>query len=174
MDKVRDGKGRYSKNDSKVLEERLIKKITVLERELVDAKIKMHKEGYIHVPFSWGGCGRVLLCLGSFLLLVLNVWSVVFFWGFFNIGNLFAFSDVMDKSLVSTSQLFFLFPLFFCWFCVWLFVFCLKAWHDGGWDDLGGLVVGLVGGWVGSLVGGLVVGLVFGLVFGLIVGLSES
>lgn len=119
--------------------------------ELVNKKVKEHKEGYIHIPFSWGGFYRGAAGIGSTLLMIACLYGVYYFWGVFHIGNFFVPASQIDKSLISNSQLFFLYPLFAWFFSVWLMFICLKIWHDGNTDDVGDLVVGLV----------------FGLVFGL-------
>jgi len=126
-------------------------KINQLEQKIVDmetikyrTEIEKHRIGYIHIPWSTGGFCRFLAYWGSLWLVVLNVFSLFYFWGFFNIGNLFLSTDKIDVSLVSTSQLFFLYPLFAWFFSVWLFLFCAKFWVDGNWDDMGGLVGGIL------------------------------
>ena len=164
-------------NDKKDLEERINELEAIVSKQneqIMDSKIKKHKDGYIHIPFSWDGFYRGLAFLGSGLLVLLNFYALHYFWNYFNIWNCFLSERQINQSLVSTSQLFFLYPLFAWWFSIWLFAFCLKAWHDGNWENVGGLVVGLVVGLVGGLVGGLVVGLVGGLVGGLVVGLVVS
>ena len=117
--------------------------------KIMDLKIQRHKDGYIHVPFSWGGFGRGLASVGSFLFVLLNFYSLYFFWGYFNILNCFV--AYPNLALVDFSQLFFLYPLFAWYFSMWLLFCCLKAWSDGNWDNLDGLVVGLVFGLVGGL-----------------------
>ena len=148
-------------------------KINQLEQKIVDmetikyrTEIEKHRIGYIHIPWSTASFGRMMLCWGSLWLVVFNVFSLFYFWGYFNIGNLFQQTDKIGVSLVSTSQLFFLYPLFAWFFSCWLFFVLAKVFCDGGWDN--------VGDFVGGLVGGLVVGLVGGLVFGLVGGILES
>ena len=167
----------------KEMEERIASLEAVVQQQnesLVNNKIREHRDGYIHIPFSWGGLGRMLLAWGSLLLVLVNTWATfVFFWNRFNVGEVFKPVSVMVTNNISPDMLFFLYPLFFWFFSVWLCAFCMKFWVDGNWDDMGGLVVvlvvvlvfGLVGGLVFGLVGGLVFGLVVGLVFGLVVGL---
>lgn len=112
--------------------------------ELVNHKVKEHKDGYIHIPWSCGGFFRGICSIGSFLLMLICLYGVYYFWGFFHISNCFLPRDEIDSSLVSVSQLFFLYPLFVWFFSVWLMVICFKIWHDGDIENIVGLVAGLL------------------------------
>jgi len=141
----------------------------MLEKELVDVKIEQHRKGYIHIPFSWGGLYRSLAVLGSLALSLLCLYGVFYFWDYFKVYLLFNPVDEVNVALVSTSQLFFLYPYVFWFFSVWLVAFVVKVWFNKGLDGCD--FSGLVGGLFFALVVGLVVGLFFALVVGLIVGL---
>ena len=141
-------------------------KVEKLEKELIDLKIEQHRKGYIHIPFSWGGCLRFLFLIGSIALSLLCLYAVFYFWDYFKVWNLILPVDEMNQTLVSTSQLFFLYPFVAWYFSVWLVAFVVKIWRNKGLDgcDFSGLVGGLVVGLVVALVVGLVVGLVVALV----------
>ena len=96
------------------------------QRSYVDTEIEKHRTGYIHIPFSWGGLFRSLCVIGSGLLSLLCLYAVVFFWDYFKIWNLFKPVDEINQALVSTEQLFFLYPLVAWFFSVWLVVFVVK------------------------------------------------
>jgi len=175
VDEIKRKRGRPKKNnivenhnveDLKKHMINLEEKLVLAQEQIMDTKIRKHKDGYIHIPFSWGGFGRGCASLGSIGLVVLNFFSLMYFWNYFNIGYLFQLNYKIVASNISLSQLFFLYPLFFWWFSVWLCAFCVKAWHDGNWDNLNELVFGLVVG--------LVFGLVVGLVIGLVIAIFES
>jgi len=152
-------------------------KVEKLEKELIDLKIEQHRKGYIHIPFSWGGCLRFLFLIGSIALSLLCLYAVFYFWDYFKIWNIFLPADEVNQALVSTEQLFFLYPFVTWFFSVWFVAFVFKVFVNGGFDDCDfsglavGLAVGLISGLAGGLAGGLISGLVFGLVGGLVVGL---
>jgi len=136
-------------------------KVEKLEKELIDLKIEQHRKGYIHIPFSWGGLFRAFLVFGSGVFSLLCLWGVFFFWDYFKVWNLFLPVDEINQTLVSMSQLFFLYPFVAWFFSVWLVAFVVKIWFNKGLDgcDFSGLVFGLVFGLAGGLVGGLAFGL---------------
>jgi len=159
-----------------------------LKSQLIDKKIKQHKDNYIHIPFTWKGIGRFLMFVGAGTLTVLNFLLIIITCKILELEDIKGF-----------HQLLILYPIIGEYLLIGLTFICLTAWIKKGYNNIKnskeggmiigliigltfGLIIGLIIGLVGGLVGGsiiefingLIIGLTFGLIIGLIIGLTEE
>ena len=154
-----------------------------LEKENQKLKIKLevekHRKGYIHVPFSWPGLGRIALLLLSIALAVGNVFLII------------SARKLLKPLNESINKLLILYPLVGGYILIGLVAICLVAVIKGGFNKiksyeeisliyclivgliflLCGLIIGLIFGLATGLMIGIIHGLMFGLIMGVVIGL---
>ena len=175
---------------------KLEEKVDRLENEVIDLKIKQHKDGYIHIPFSWSCIGRIFAFIGSLLLATGNAFLIVFTWGLLNLSELLA-EEASGKG--NFYQLLILYPLIGQYCLVGLMIYCGTALFKGSFKTVNtykeqGIISGLVFGlfaclytmafnlilivsllvmsWTGGLASSIVEGLIIGTIFGIVIGIS--
>jgi len=145
-------------------------KIKQLEREVMDLKIKQHKDNYIHIPKVnllplLGIIIFGLLAYGNFFLIDSEVLH-----GVFKICEEECVYNLTNFDLIN------IYPIVGEYTLISLILISLVALIKGGYKNLKsfnerGLIFGLIVGLVAGLIYGLIVGLIFGLIYGLIFGL---
>ena len=155
---------------------KISKKVKILEQEIMDLKIKQHKEKYIHIPFSWKHIGLFFLSLFGIGLSIANFMLIITIGNIFKVWELLSATPETIKTTYSGfEQLIIVYPLIGEYCLILGTILIIVAMFKGGFDkldfDFWGLIGGLTWGLIGGLIGGLILGLTWGLIGGLTWGL---